>query len=290
MNSSRRTVTGAFLGGRFAGNLRMARLSINEMTTYRWSFEEDVVELQAAGIPAIGVWRQKVADIGEDRAVDLLAQSGLAVSNLLWAGGFTGSDGHTFIESIQDAADAIRLAARLRAGCLVVYSGGRNSHTHNHARRLFAGALAELLPLAMELDVTLAVEPMYSACAAEWTFLTTLAEAMSLVDEMAHPHLKLAFDTYHLGHDPGVLDEIARVAPHIAIVHLGDSRKPPTIEQSRQRLCDGILPLRQIVAALQTAGYDGDYDVELMGEDIEQMCYRELLQDCRRAFADLLPA
>ena len=159
----------------------MARLSINEMTTYRWSFEEDVVELQAAGIPAIGVWRQKVADVGEDRAVDLLAQSGLAVSNLLWAGGFTGSDGHTFAESLQDAADAIRLAARLRAGCLVVYSGGRNSHTHNHARRLFAGALAELLPLAMELDVTLAVEPMHSACAAEWTFLTTLAEAMSLV-------------------------------------------------------------------------------------------------------------
>ena len=89
----------------------MARLSINEMTTYRWSFEEDVVELQAAGIPAIGVWRQKVADVGEDRAVDLLAQSGLAVSNLLWAGGFTGSDGHTFAESLQDAADAIRLAA-----------------------------------------------------------------------------------------------------------------------------------------------------------------------------------
>ena len=71
-------------GQPFRGSTRMARLSINEMTTYRWSFEEDVVELQAAGIPAIGVWRQKVADVGEDRAVDLLAQSGLAVSNLLW--------------------------------------------------------------------------------------------------------------------------------------------------------------------------------------------------------------
>jgi sugar phosphate isomerase/epimerase len=266
----------------------MARLSINEMTTYRWSFEEDVIELQAAGIPAIGVWRRKVTDIGEDRAAELLARSGLAVSNLLWAGGFTGSDGHTFIESIHDAADAIRLAARLKAGCLVVYSGGRNSHTHNHARRLFAGALAELLPLALELDVTLAVEPMYSACAAEWTFLTTLAEAMSLVEEMAHPNLKLAFDTYHLGHDERVLDDIARVARHIAIVHLGDSCKPPTSEQSRQRLCEGILPLREIVAALQAAGYDGDYDVELMGEEIEQICYRKLLEECRRSFSELV--
>jgi sugar phosphate isomerase/epimerase len=268
----------------------MARLSINEMTTYRWSFEEDLAELRAAEIPAIGVWRQKVADLGEDRAVELLAQSGLAVSNLLWAGGFTGSDGHTYAESIQDAADAIRLAARLRAGCLVVYSGGRNSHTHNHARRLFVGALVELLPLAMELDVTLAIEPMHSACAGEWTFLTTLAETVSVLEGVAHPCLKLALDTYHLGHDPRLLDEIPAVARHVAIVHLGDSQKPPCGEQSRQRLGKGILPLRQIVGSLQSAGYDGDYDVELMGEEIEQACYRELLKDCRRAFAELLPA
>ncbi len=115
----------------------MARLSINEMTTYRWSFEEDVEQFRAAGVLAIGVWRQKLADFGEAKAAELLADSGLAVSNLLWAGGFTGSDGHSYSESLKDAADAIRLAATLRAGCLVVYSGGRNNHTQNHARRLF---------------------------------------------------------------------------------------------------------------------------------------------------------
>ena len=60
----------------------MAGLSINEMTTYRWSFEEDVTRYQAAGIKAIGIWRQKLADCGEDKAIELLAQSGLEVSNL----------------------------------------------------------------------------------------------------------------------------------------------------------------------------------------------------------------
>src|SRR5580704_41181 len=175
----------------------MARLSINEMTTYRWSFEEDVVQFQAAGVSAIGVWRQKLTDCGEDKAAELLADSGLAVSNLLWAGGFTGSDGHSYTESLKDAADAIRLAASLRAGCLVVYSGGRNNHTQNHARRLFLGALKELLPLATELNVTLAIEPMHPGCAAEWTFLTSLDEAVGLVDSFDSPRVKLAFDTYH---------------------------------------------------------------------------------------------
>jgi sugar phosphate isomerase/epimerase len=266
----------------------MARLSINEMTTYRWSFEEDVVQFQAAGVSAIGVWRQKLTDCGEDKAAELLADSGLAVSNLLWAGGFTGSDGHSYAESLKDAADAIRLAASLHAGCLVVYSGGRNNHTQNHARRLFLGALKELLPLATELDVTLAVEPMHPGCAADWTFLTSLDEAVGLVDAVGNSRVKLAFDTYHLGHDPRIIDEIGRLADRIAIVHLGDSLKPPDAEQNRQHLGSGILPLREIVAALRGIGYDGDYDVELMGEAIEATDYKQLLESSKRAFESLI--
>ena len=262
----------------------MARLSINEMTTYRWSFEEDVVQLRAAGIQAIGLWRQKLADYGEDKATELLAESGLAVSNLLWAGGFTGSDGHTYNESLKDAAEAIRLAAKLNAHCLVVYSGGRNNHTQNHARRLFVGALKELIPLATELDVTLAVEPMHPGCATEWTFLTSLDEALALVDSLDSPRVKLAFDTYHLGHDPRILDEIGRLRDRIAIVHLGDSQKPPTAEQSRQPLGAGVLPLKQIVTALRGVGYDGDFDVELMGEAIETTDYKELLTGSKKVF------
>jgi sugar phosphate isomerase/epimerase len=189
---------------------------------------------------------------------------------------------------VKDAAEAIRLAATLRAGCLVVYSGGRNNHTQNHARRLFLGALKELLPLATELDVTLAIEPMHPGCAAEWTFLTSLDEAVGLVDSLGSPRVKLAFDTYHLGHDPRVLDEIGRLRDRIAIVHLGDSLKPPEAEQSRQPLGAGILPLREIVAALRGIGYDGDYDVELMGEAIEATDYKQLLDCSKQAFESFI--
>ena len=43
----------------------MPRLSMNEMTTFRWSFEEDVQHYREAGYPAIGVWRQKLADLAK---------------------------------------------------------------------------------------------------------------------------------------------------------------------------------------------------------------------------------
>lgn len=268
----------------------MAGLSINEISTYRWSFEEDVTRYKAAGLEAIGVWRQKLADYGEQRGIELLKKSGLRVSNLQWAGGFTGSDGRSYQESLADARDAIRLARALEAGCLVVYSGGRNRHTQNHARRLFAGALRELLPLAGELDVVLAVEPMHPGCAEDWTFITSLDEAVALVNGIGDPHLKLVFDTYHLGFDPMVVQQIPQVARHVAVVHLGDGATAPEHEQNRCCLGDGVLPLAAIVRALTQAGYDGYYDVELMGEAIENRDYCELLEHSMHAFRRLIDA
>ena len=266
----------------------MSLLSINELTTYRWRFEDDVAGCIAAGIPAIGVWRQKLSDYGEEKGIELLAESGLKVSNLLWGGGFTGSDGRTFRESIDDALEAVQLAAALGAGCLVVYSGARAGHTHNHARRLFRDAVKEILPLATELKVTLAVEPMHPGCASEWTFLTSIDETLEQINQFDSPYVRLAFDTYHVGHEEGVVDRIGELVEKIAIVHLGDAETPPQREQNRAQLGDGRLPLKQIVHALSAASYQGCYDVELVGEQFDNVEYTDVIERSKRAFARLL--
>jgi sugar phosphate isomerase/epimerase len=266
----------------------MAELSMNETTTFRWSFEEDVANYAAAGIPAIGVWRQKLSDCGAARGAELLAAAGLKVSHLLWAGGFTGSDGRTYRESVQDAAEALRTAAALKTDCLAVCTGSRAGHTHNHARRLIQGALTELAPLAGELGVTLALEPMHPGCATDCTFLTCLEETLAILDKLASPQVKLVFDTYHLGQDAGILGRIAQIAQYVAIVQLGDAKHPPQGEQDRCRLGEGKIPLREIVAALKAAGYDGYYDVELLGQEIEVADYPALLEHAKQAFRELV--
>ena len=266
----------------------MAELSMNETTTFRWSFEEDVAGYAAAGIPAMGVWRPKLSDCGQARAVELLRQSGLKVSHLLWAGGFTGSDGRSYRESVEDAAEALRTAAALGAGSLVVYSGARAGHTHSHARRLIQGALGELIPTATELGVTLAVEPMHPGCAAECTFLTSIDDVLAVLEAVGSEQVKMVFDTYHLGQDADVVDRIAEIAPQVAIVHLGDAKCPPDGEQNRCRLGEGTIPLAGIVAALKAAGYDGYYDVELLGEEIEAFDYPSLLEHAKQAFEELV--
>ncbi len=267
----------------------MQRLSVNQMTTYRWSFDEDVASYLRLGIGAIGVWRQKLTDFGEERGIDLLRESRLTVSNLLWAGGFTGGDLRSFRESVDDGLEAIRLAAEMQARCLVVYTGARSGHTQNHARRLLKDALKELLPAAAATGVRLGLEPMHANCGYEWTFLSEPAEALELVESLDSPQLGLVLDTYHLGFQPDWTDWIARLTHRTTVVHLADSKQPPDREQNRCRLGEGMIALPAMVAALEGAGFQGFYDLELLGEEIETSDYVELLEHSKQAFAELLP-
>ncbi len=263
----------------------MALLSVNETTTFRWSFEEDIANYVVAGIPAIGVWRQKLSDCGEDKALDLLQESGLRVSHLFWAGGFTGSDGRPFRASVEDAVEALRTASILGATSLIVYSGARAGHTHNHARRLFKDALLELSPLAQELGVSLAVEPMHPGCASEFTFLTSLDETLALLDLVAKEQVKLVLDTYHLGGEPKIVQRIPEIVSRVALVQLGDAKEAPKGEQNRCRLGEGAIPVGDIVRALIASGYSGYFDVELLGEECENTDYGSLLAHAKDAFA-----
>jgi sugar phosphate isomerase/epimerase len=217
-----------------------------------------------------------------------LLESGLTVSSLMWAGGFTGSDGRTYSFSLDDALEALRLASVIRAGCLVVYSGGRGGHTHGHARRLVSQALRELAQAAAELDVTLAIEPMHPGCGWDWTFLNSIDDTLDLVAEI--PGLKLVFDLYHWGHTAGLLQRIPALIPHIALVQLADASHPPCGEQDRLPLGAGVLPLRQWTQLLIENGYDGFFETELMGPEIETLCYESLLANTIEAMGNLAGA
>ena len=259
----------------------MAMLSVNELTTYRWSFEEDAHNYVRAGFSAMGVWRPKLSDYGEEKGVELLKEVGLSVSSLNWVGGFTGSDGRSYEEAVADARDAIRLAAELGAGCLIVYSGSRSGHTHSHARRLLRNAIRQLLPIAEEFNVTLAIEPMHQGCARDWTFLTSLAMTIEFLEEFSNDHLQLSFDTYHFGYQPISVDELARIVPYVALVQVGDAKRPPTGEQNRCPLGQGVIPIEDYISDFRKAGYDGFFEVELLGEDVEAESYTRLLSSAK---------
>lgn len=278
----------ALTGGESTSPVRgfpgLSQLSINGVTTFRWSLWDDVAAVTELGLQQIGLWRRKIADFGEERSVELIRDSGLRVSSLSWAGGFTGSHRMTYEEALADGREAIQLAADLRAGCLVVVSGGRAGHTKNYAFKLFIEALAQLAEEAERTGVTLAVQPMHRIFSPDWSFLTSLDDAFRVIQQCDHPSLRLALDVHHIAEEPRLLERLRDLVPQVAVVQLNDGRFPPKSKYNHCQLGEGDVPLREIVQVLSASGYRGSYEIALWSRRIWRSDYRALLAECLQRF------
>ncbi len=265
------------------------KLSIHAVTTYRWSFEDDVQRYRQAGIDAIGLWLPKLLEFGEERGAEWLAENGLSVSSLSWVGGFTGAFGYELDDVLRETRQWIRLAGRLRASSLVVVSGPRNNHILRHANRLVVQSLRELADEAAEQDVVLALQPMRPTFARDWTFLHSLDQALDVIARVNHPAVQLAFDTYHLGNEVGLLSRLSEVAPYVGVLQVSDTRESPRGEYDRLLPGEGALPVEAIVSGLFDAGYRGYVDYQIWSEANWRSLDLALLRRCRDNFSGLCP-
>src|SRR5215207_2545594 len=140
---------------------RLGRLSLNQRTTASWSLPEAVQGCVAAGLGAIGVWREQLAEVGLDEAVRLITESGLRVSSLCRGGFFTTADPAEAQAAEAQNREALDEAAALRAATLVLVPGGLPAGDRDlvAARDRAAQAIERLVPYAQELAVTLGIEP-----------------------------------------------------------------------------------------------------------------------------------
>lgn len=265
----------------------LARLAISEMTTIRWSLLDDVVHLRAEGVESISVWRKKVADFGEERAMELIRDGGLTVASVSSAGGFTGHGGNSLSSAIDDARDALRLAGELQAGCLVLVSGSRAGHTQRHVRRLLRDSLVKLGDVAAQVNVPLALLPKHPRSAGDWSFLTSLDETLEVLDDCGHPNVGLAFDVFQLAHEADLAGRVADALPWIKTVQLSDCRENSRSGNDRALPGEGTLPLRRIVEQLEVGGYQGFYDFEIWSDEIWKQDYVQVLRRCRESFQEL---
>ncbi len=266
----------------------MTHFAVNQRLTPRWSLEQDLVAWAQAHVPGIGLLQAKLADLEAAQVKKLLDQHACQGVSLSWIGGFTGSDGRRFRDSVAEAQAAIELAAVLDTPCVVAVSGSRGGHTHNHARRLFRDALQELAPVAEEHGRLLVVETVHPNLPQTNNFLASLDDALELLDKVGHPRVKLLLDLYHAAAEENLLERLPELAPRIGLVQLADAASEPEEQEDRCLLGQGSLPLEQIVAALKQGGYQGPWEIELCGPQVESLDPLEVLQHCRAASLWLL--
>ncbi|NHN42910.1 sugar phosphate isomerase/epimerase [Halorubellus sp. JP-L1] len=264
------------------------RIAISEITTAEWGFEADVEAYgETDGVEGIGVWRDKLAAYDGDptEAASLIDDAGLDVCSLVFAGGFTDAD--EFDEAVADAEAAIEDAATLGAPVLMVLAGPRLGVSAAAGDELVREALERLAPIAREAGVELALEPLHPVDATRFSSVVTLSQALSLVDGV--DGAGVMYDTWNTWWDPEVFDGIERAGDDIAAVHVADWRHPSDQPRDRAVPGEGEAPLTDLLAAVEAAGYDGWYEVELFTEQYEPDEYPELLERCVAGVRDVFP-
>jgi sugar phosphate isomerase/epimerase len=247
----------------------LSRLSINQATTRpQWSLREAIEGYAAAGVGAISVWPDKLAECGIANARRLLDDNGMAVTSYC-AGGLFAAAGQPFGPRPLDACRRLLDdAAAIGAACMVsvVTTLEAERKDLEEARRRVADALGVLADHARAVEVPLAIEPVHPMLAGELCCINTLSQANELCDALG-AGAGIALDLYHVWWDPDLEAEISRAGERILVFQICDwLRQTVALRNDRGMMGDGVIDIAGIRRLVEDSGYRGYCDVEVMSE------------------------
>jgi sugar phosphate isomerase/epimerase len=267
-----------------------ARLSLNTMTTKAWNLRRAVEATAAAGLPAIGLWRDRVAEAGVDEASKLVRDNGLRVSSLCRGGFLTGVEGGD--TALDDNRRAIDEAATLGAPELIMVAGGIPDRDLPGARARLADRLATLVTYAADRDVRLALEPLHPVFCADRAVISTLGQALALAAPHPATAVGVVIDTFHVWWDPELAAGIAAAGAQgrISSFQICDWLVPMAADPlvSRGMMGDGVIDFGAIAAMVSAAGYDGDIEVEIFNEEVWATDGHTVLDTMKVRYRDLV--
>jgi sugar phosphate isomerase/epimerase len=249
----------------------LERLSLNQATVKHLGLADAVALCVRHGIPAIGLWRDRVAEAGLSSAAAAVRDAGLHVSSLCRGGFFTSGDAEGRAAARADNVAAVREAAALGADALVLVCG-------------------ELVPEAQRLGVRLGIEALHPMFCADRCVIASLGEAMDLALLFPADAVGVVVDTYHVWWDVRLAAEIARAAGRIVSYQVCDwvLPLPADVLLGRGHLGDGVIDFGPISAGVAAAGYRGYVEVEIFNADVWDAPPDQTAATVRERFAAVL--
>jgi sugar phosphate isomerase/epimerase len=270
----------------------LSRLSLNQATVKSLTLAQTLDLCHRHGIPAVGLWRDRVAELGLAESAAAVRRSGRHVSTLCRGGFFTRADPDGRRAAVADNLAAIEEAAALQADALVLVSGGLvpGSQDLGQARRMIADGIGAIVPRAAELGVRLGIESLHPMFCADRCVLVSLGDAVDLALQFPADVVGVVVDTYNVWWDSRVAGDIARASGRIVSYQLGDwlSPLPPDALLGRGLPGDGSVDFRQLTRHVLAAGYDGYAEVEIFNQEIWDMPADQTAATVQARFAELL--
>lgn len=261
------------------------RLSLNTATTKHWTLEEAADGCVRAGIEGIGLWRDRVAEAGLERAAALVKERGLRVTSLCRGGFMSAADDAGIAFAIEENRLAIQEAATLGTRELIMVVGGLPAAPGPEqpaspdgdkdlvaARQRVVDRIGDLVGIAREHDVRLVLEPLHPMFAADRAVLSTLGQCLDVAAPFDARDVGVVVDTYHVWWDPDLQAQIARAGREgrLASYQVCDWILPfaPVALNSRGHVGDGYVDFPTITRWVAATGYAGDVEVEIFNQQI----------------------
>lgn len=183
-------------------------------------------------------------------------------------------------EETEALARAIDTASLVGAPAIYLVSGGRGSLDWDAAARRFAEIVAPCLDAAQAKGVKLLVETA-SHLNADIHMAHTLDDTIRLAEIAG---IGVCIELHACWFEGGLKEKFARAMPLTGLVQVSDYVSGDKSTPCRAVPGDGMVPLERLLGDLLDLGYDGVFDLELLGPRIEQETPRVA---CKRAAENL---
>jgi sugar phosphate isomerase/epimerase len=237
------------------------RFSISQVSTLAASFAEDVRAYAAAGLDGIGIWEMKLGEgsLEEFRASGLGSATAVPVVPSIHPLPLLPGP-NTVRERVDSLLRSLEVLAPYAPAAILCFTGPGDRETA-------AAGVREVAREAERLGLRVAVEPFQREGIESWSILNTLGDAASFVDEVGSDAVGIQFDVWHLWNTPDLFEEIPRHAHLVAGVHVADYREPTRGWADRVLPGDGVADVAAVLGALDDAGWDGYYDLEIFSDN-----------------------
>jgi sugar phosphate isomerase/epimerase len=232
------------------------RLSVNAISSMKQSFDEDVELWANLGVNHVGLISPKLESAGWDASRQAVLDAGLLVSS---------------VSCYRDGIMAsLEFAVAVGTDVLYIVPGSPGSTPWEEVAETFCEDLAPLVARGKALGVRLALEPT-NPLRTDVSFVHCVRDAIDLA-RMAD--MGVVVDFYSSWYERGLEELVRKNIDLVALVQICDYKLGTFDMPNRCVIGDGDIPVERLMRLVLDAGYDGPFDLEILGPRIEEEGYR----------------
>jgi sugar phosphate isomerase/epimerase len=249
------------------------RLSVSALSSWPQTMREDVAMWQELGVDHVSLLLQKIDPMGADDARALATGASLDVETVFGPRepARLDVDPSSAARADDDAAIArtIEFAASVAARSVYICTGSAGSLSWEDAAEAFCAAIEPSRALAQARGLPLALEPT-NTFRGDVSFVFSLRDVVDLARAAG---LGVVLDLHACWFERGFARLVRENLDLFVLVQVSDFVLGTFDTPNRAVPGDGDVPLERLLGIILDAGYEGAFDLELIGPRIDQEGY-----------------